>query len=197
MKNKRSFLILALLFVVLIAGAAVLYNSFGKGVKPDTLASVPADDGEESENNSDKTGSNPAPDFTVYDAEGKTVKLSDMKGKPTIVNFWASWCGPCKMEMPDFEEMYKKYGSEINFMMVNLTDGASETVSSAKKYIDSQGYTFPVYYDKDSIAAYTYSVYSIPMTLFIDAEGNFVVYAQGAIDADTLQKGIDMIYTAQ
>ncbi len=194
MKNKRSFLIFALLFVALIAGAAVLYNTLGKGAKPDNLAQTSPDSGMEA-SASDKEESNPAPDFTVYDIDGKGVKLSDMKGKPTIVNFWASWCGPCKMEMPDFEEAYKKYGDKMNFMMVNLTDGASETMKSAKKYIDSQGYTFPVYYDTESMAAYNYSVYSIPMTCFIDAEGSFVAYAQSAISADTLQEGIDMIYT--
>ncbi|MBP3544577.1 MAG: TlpA family protein disulfide reductase, partial [Lachnospiraceae bacterium] len=69
----------------------------------------------------------PAPDFTVIDAEGNEVKLSDMRGKPVVVNFWASWCGPCKMEMPEFEEVYKELGDEVHFMMVNLTDGWQET----------------------------------------------------------------------
>lgn len=185
---------LALALVVLIAGAAVLYNFLGDKISRDTLTEAQT---EETENESEETELTLAPDFTVYDENASPVKLSDMRGKPTIVNFWASWCGPCKSEMPEFEEAYLKYGDKINFMMVNLTDGVSETVKTAKSYVESQGYTFPVYYDSLSDAAYTYSVYSIPMTCFIDAEGNFIVYAKGAIDAATLQKGIDMIYTEE
>lgn len=196
MKNKKTFIILAIAFVVLIAGAAMLYNAIGDKIKTDNLAEVSDDTSDETASESDTQKQlTPAPDFTVYDENANPVKLSDMIGKPTIVNFWASWCGPCKSEMPEFEEAYLKYGDEINFMMVNLTDGVSETVKSAQSYVDSQGYTFPVYYDSLSDAAYTYSVYSIPMTCFIDAEGNFIVYAKGAIDAATLQRGIDMIYS--
>ena len=137
----------------------------------------------------------PAPDFTVYDKDGKPVKLSDMKGTPVVLNFWASWCPPCKAEMPDFDEIAKEYEGKVAFMMVNLTDGQSETQSSAQAFIDSMGYTFPVYFDLDSDAAYKYGVQSIPTTYFIDAQGNLIAGATGAIDGDTLRRGISMIYT--
>lgn len=135
-----------------------------------------------------------APDFVVTDIDGNEVKLSDFQGKPVIVNFWASWCGPCKSEMPDFEEMYQQYGEEIHFVMVNMTDGSRETVEVASEFIAEQGYTFPVYFDTQYSAAITYGVTSIPATYFIDAQGNAVAYARSAIDAETLQMGIDMIY---
>lgn len=135
-----------------------------------------------------------APDFEVFDLDGNAVKLSDFQGKPVIVNFWASWCGPCKSEMPDFEEMYQQYDEEIHFVMVNMTDGSRETVEVASEFISEQGYTFPVYYDTEYSAAITYWVTSIPATYFIDAQGNSVAYARSAIDAETLQMGIDMIY---
>lgn len=134
-----------------------------------------------------------APDFTVYDASGNEIHLSDYLGKPVVLNFWASWCGPCKREMPDFQEKFEELGEEVQFLMVNLTDGSYETVDSAAEFIAGQGYTFPVFYDTASDAATTYGVYSIPTTYFINAQGHAIAQATGAIDGETLQRGIDMI----
>ncbi len=134
-----------------------------------------------------------APDFSAIDRDGNTVRLSDFRGKPVVLNFWASWCPPCKSEMPDFEEAYLQQGEEIHFLMVNMTDGRQETVEIAAAYVDGQGYTFPVYFDTQSEAAYAYGVQSIPATYFIDAEGHLVTYAVGALDAATLARGIDML----
>jgi|GEM_PF-488500 len=133
-----------------------------------------------------------AMDFTVYDANGNAVKLSDYIGKPIVLNFWASWCGPCRNEMPAFHEKYLALGGEIQFLMVNMT--GYETLATAQEFIAENGYTFPVLYDTESDAANTYSVYSLPTTYFIDAEGYLIAVATGAINADTLQSGIDMIY---
>ena len=135
-----------------------------------------------------------APDFTVYNKEGNPVRLSDMIGKPIVLNFWASWCGPCKMEMPDFEEAYREMGDDVVFMIVNLTDGQYETMASAQSFINSMGYTFPVYFDLTEDAAYTYGIVSIPTTYFIGARGDLVAYAQGALDYETLLYGISMIH---
>lgn len=144
-------------------------------------------------NSTDENAPFPAPDFTVYDREGNTVRLSDFREKPVVLNFWASWCGPCKMEMPDFEEIYKEYGEDIHFVMVNLTDGSRETMDTATTFLDSSGYTFPVYYDKDTDAAYTYQVYGIPVTYFINAEGHLIAQGSSALDAETIKRGIGMI----
>lgn len=144
-----------------------------------------------------KTSTMTAPDFTVYDLEGNQVHLSDFIGKPIILNFWASWCGPCKMEMPDFNAAYMNYEDKIEFLMINMTDGSRETLETASSFIEEAGYTFPVYFDTDYDAAITYSASSLPTTYFIDSEGTLIAHAKGAIDADTLQKGIDMIYTTK
>lgn len=142
----------------------------------------------------DESIENIAPDFTVENGDGEEVSLHDFFGKPIVLNFWASWCGPCKMELPDFQEAYEKYDGEVQFLMVNMTDGMQETKEIAMKFMDDAGYTLPVYYDTAQEAAYTYTVYSLPTTFFISAEGEPVAYAQGMIDAETLEKGISMIY---
>lgn len=135
-----------------------------------------------------------APNFTVETEAGEEVSLHDFFGKPLVVNFWASWCGPCKMELPDFQAAYEKYDGEITFLMVNMTDGSRETKESAMQYMKDAGYTLPVYYDVKQEAAYTYMVYSLPTTFFINEAGEAVAYAQGMIDAETLERGISMIY---
>ena len=97
------------------------------------------------------------------------------------------------MEMPDFDDAYAQYGEDIQFLMVNLTDGNRETVEGAKAFVEEQGFAFPVYFDTEYNAAMAYNASSIPATYFIDADGNIAGYARGAIGADTLQVGIDLI----
>ena len=184
-------LIIVLVFAVVIVGAYALYNNLGSQVQLSGLATTPQTTQETAEAAEEEP--TPAPDFTVYDIDGNVHKLSDFQGKPVILNFWASWCGPCKSEMPDIETAYLEYGEDIHFLIVNLTDGARETVETASAYITGQGYTFPVYYDTDMDAAVTYAVSAIPITYFIDADGNFVAYYQSAMSADILQQGIDML----
>lgn len=201
-----------------MVGASVLYNSLSADFTLDSLSveegvestddttNTVANDSQSSENNGNNSEDSSssadvqltqAPNFTVYDIEGNEINLSDFFGKPIIVNFWASWCGPCKMEMPDFDEAYQTYGNDISFLMVNITDGSRETVEIASSFIEESGYSFPVYYDTNYSAAITYSVSSLPTTYFIDADGNLIAHARGAIDDATLQKGINMIYSKE
>ena len=202
MDKKRIVFVLALIFVLLLGGAYTLYGWLGQGLEHNQLTvespqSQAADSGQAAESGEAAESAEPelvaAPDFTVYDKEGNPVQLYDYTGKPLVLNFWASWCGPCQMEMPHFEDKYQELGEEVQFLMVNMTDGSRETVDSASAFIEQQGYTFPVLYDTDSDAALTYGAYSLPTTYFIDADGYAVARATGAIDAETLQQGIDLI----
>ena len=189
MKKNISWILVCVLMIVLIGGAAVLYNRLGDSYRPDQLASQPPET-EAAEETQPMT----APDFTVTDADGNEVNLSDFFGKPIVLNFWASWCGPCKMEMPDFDEAYTQQGEQIQFLMVNMTDGSRETLETAKSFVAESGFGFPVYYDTSYEAAMTYGVSSLPTTYFISAEGHLTAWAAGAIDMETLQRGIDMIH---
>ncbi len=184
MKNNKLIVILvAVLFVGLIAAAAFFYDDLsGQYAQENVTPSAPTDQQPIA-----------APDFTVEDMDGKAVSLSDYLGTPVVVNFWASWCGPCKQEMPAFDQAFTEYGDRVQFLMVNLTDNAQETLDSAKNFLANNSYRFPVFFDTQLSGAIAYGVTGIPATYFIDAEGFLMARANTSLDYDTLARGIGMI----
>lgn len=138
-----------------------------------------------------------ATDFTVYDADGQAVRLSDMRGKPVVVNFFASWCGPCKMEMPYFEECYKEYGDQVIFMMVDLCGYDNDTREAADEMVAAGGYTFPVYYDTDGSAMMAYAIRSMPTTIFVSADGELKGRQTGAMNEATLRATVEKMAAEQ
>lgn len=174
--------------IVILAGAGILYSRLSKdyGTGQNLI-----------ENNKEEPDKVLAVDFTVEDASGEEVNLYSLIGKPIVLNFWASWCGPCKSELPDFQAAYEKYEGDVEFLMVNMTDGVQETRDVAAAFMEEQGFTLPVYYDTAQDAAYTYGVFSIPTTYFIAPDGEIVAGAQGMLDAETLEVGISMIYSGE
>ncbi|MBP7176757.1 MAG: redoxin domain-containing protein [Thermoclostridium sp.] len=136
-------------------------------------------------------------DFSVYDAQGNEVKLSDFFGKPIVINFWATWCPYCVEEMPVFEQAFQKYGNEIQFLMIDSVDGQRETQAKGERFIQEEGFTFPVFFDTDGSASFAYEVYSLPTSVFIDPDGYVIVYHPGGLTADMLQQGIGYIYSGE
>lgn len=133
-------------------------------------------------------------DFTVQDYEGNEVKLSDYIGTPIVLNFWASWCPPCRDEMPHFNKVSEEYAKdELLFLMVDLVDGGRETVEKGKKYVEDNGYTFTVLFDTKQNAAATYGIRSLPTTFFINKDGSIIGGLEGGIDEETLRYGVSLI----
>lgn len=202
MNSKIKTIIAILIFAMFIAGASYAYSTLSSRISPQDSLAIDTDEAniqEEAENETESEAKNEkilAPDFAVYDADDNKVMLSDFIGKPIVLNFWASWCPPCKSEMPGFNTVYEEMGDDIVFMMIDLVNGQRETKELGEKYIAEQGFTFPVYYDTDGDADYTYGISYIPTTLFIDSDGFLVTGAQSAIDEATLRRGIGFIYPA-
>lgn len=180
MNRKILTIILIVLFAALLIAATVWYNKLSKNYDNGNIT-------EDSDQSAEI-----APDFTVYDAEGGSVKLSDKLGKPVVINFWATWCGPCKMELPAFQNMFDKYGDEVEFMMVNMTNGR-ETEDGVKEFISNNGLSFPVYFDKDMDAAVTYNLRTIPRSMFINSDGTIANSHIGVLSEDSLEKYIENI----
>ncbi|MFS0575461.1 TlpA disulfide reductase family protein [Sporosarcina sp. 179-K 3D1 HS] len=113
------------------------------------------------------------PDFELTTLDGETVKLSEMKGKKVVLNFWGSWCPPCKAEMPHMQKYYKKNAvkDNVEFLAVNLTSGEKKGLPAVEQFVDAYGLTFPIPLDETGEIAQQYQVMIIPTTYFIGTDG--------------------------
>ncbi|SCI54158.1 Thiol-disulfide oxidoreductase resA [uncultured Clostridium sp.] len=163
------------------AGASQAGDGIGTS-QADDQAAGEGDAGIEPQPGKPLKSGNKAPDFTAELIDGSTVTLSDFKGKPVIINFWATWCGPCVKEMPAFERLKENYGDEIGILAVNC----GEDADTIKDFADANGYTFPIALDEEYQVSMLYPTNSIPYTVVIDGNGKVTHVSSGAVDADTM-----------
>ena len=118
------------------------------------------------------TRSTVAPDFSLESLEGKTMRLSDFRGKAVLLNFWATWCGPCKIEMPWFVELQQKYGSQgLQVVGVAMDDASKEDIA---KFAKQMGVNYPVLIGKEAVGDSYGGIPALPETFFIGRDGKVV-----------------------
>ena len=185
-------------------GASDDKTAGGNGGDDTSLGQGAADQGmgeEETDTSAAHTGADegtaeeqtlPAIDFTLTDQYGNTHTLSDYKGKTVFLNFWATWCPPCRAEMPDIQKLYETYDTEGDDALVVLGIaapgmGSERSEEGIKDFLDEHGYTYPVLMDTTGDIFMGYGVFSYPTTFMIDKDGNVFGYASGQLSEDMMK----------
>ena len=167
--------VIAVVVLIALLGVAIV-QAMDKKAEPENVSQEAANMG------GLKVGAK-APDFELKTLAGDTVKLSDFKGKKVMLNFWATWCPPCKAEMPAMEEFHKEAGDDVVILAVNI-----DPHLDVKAFVDENGITFPIPLDEEDIVNETYQVLSIPTTYFIDTKGNIGNKYIGAMNLDAMKQ---------
>ncbi|PIC56016.1 alkyl hydroperoxide reductase [Sporosarcina sp. P12(2017)] len=131
-----------------------------------------------------------APDFELTTLDGDIVKLSDYKGKRVMLNFWATWCPPCRAEMPDMQRFQST--KDVQVLAVNLTETESDP-SNAQRFVDELNLTFTVPLDKESVVSNEYNVMAYPTTYMIDSNGRIQFIMMGAMNYDFMVQQFEMM----
>lgn len=143
------------------------------------------------ESKENKKALTPAPDFTLVDQNGKTHKLSDYKGKTVFLNFWATWCPPCRAEMPDIQALYEKYNKNADELVVlgvagpNL--GNEQDIEGISAFLKENSYDYPVVMDETGVLFTQYGIRAYPTTFMIDVNGNIFGYVTGSLNAHAIE----------
>ncbi|HCM13026.1 MAG TPA: cytochrome C biogenesis protein, partial [Lachnospiraceae bacterium] len=147
----------------------------------------------------------PAFDFTLTDQFGNEHTLSDYKGKVVFLNFWATWCPPCQMEMPDIEEIYQEFDkNEGDIVILGISnpssaeypDNADKSKEEVLAYLEDNKYTFPIVFDETGEVLQDYFISAFPTSFFIDKEGNFFGYATGLMTKSQIYQALEQALAA-
>jgi peroxiredoxin len=154
--------------VVLVCTLCSMMLACDKGESPDASARAKVSIGEA------------APDFTLKNIQGEDVTLSDLRGQVVLVNFWATWCPPCRQEMPSMEKLYQHLqDQEFEMLAINVEENGPEAVAS---FLKDQSHSFPILFDTQAKAQRLYNVSKYPETFVVDRNGIVVEHVVGAID---------------
>ena len=175
MKWKGPALLLGGLLLGVLLGVVVLWSS------PDNPTTT--------NRQLPPTVGSPAGDFTLRGLDGQVYDLSDLKGTPVVINFWATWCPPCKEEMPLLEEYARKYPDQMVILGVDY----QEKEDVVRAYKEEVGVTFPILLDRTGSVADTYYVRNFPMTFFVDTEGMIRAQHLGLLTEDLLVRYLQTI----
>jgi peroxiredoxin len=188
-KNLLSFAILALAVVILVV-------NIWKPTSTESEKKTTNQTEETTETTEDIPGAKlsslregaEAPDFELNTLDGKTIKLSDYRGKKVILNFWATWCPPCKAEMPHMQNFYEEYNDQgVEILAVNLTN-MDKGVEEVQKFIDDYGLTFTIPLDEEGDAGTTYQAFTIPTSYILDENGVITKKIVGPMDENMMKE---------
>jgi len=160
--KSRPLWIVLIVLVVLLGGSWIVFsqnltqerlgsNNSAEALKPAAVAG------------------HPAPEFELKTLEGDTLRLADFKGKPVLVNFWATWCGPCRAEFPDFQRAHVDNANDLVIIGINNT--TADQVDLVDDFVTEMGATFPIVLDETGDVVETYGVLGLPTSVFIDRDG--------------------------
>jgi peroxiredoxin len=183
--NKKM---IGYLIAILVIGSMVVItvkSNMEKNATTDQAVSV----GESNGTVGLKVGDLP-PDFDLTTMSGDQVNLAELKGKKVILNFWASWCGPCKAEMPHMEKYYErnKEAANVEIIAVNMTNSERRGLKGVEEFIDEYGLTFPIPLDKDGKVERMYEIVSIPTTFMLGTNGEIVHKFVGPMDEKMMEE---------
>ena len=183
-----------MMFTGWMNGITGYLSSFGVGGQTVTESQAPS--GETESSLPDTSDRVEAPDFTLVDQYGEEHKLSDYKGKVVFLNFWATWCPPCREEMPDIEALYKEYGENSEDLVIlsvanpktkDNPNNNDKTIEEVTKFMEDNGYSYPALMDTTGDVLLQYYITAFPTTFMIDREGRVIGYASGALTKDIMK----------